>query len=126
MDIILFRKKIKIITYFCPFLLFVYWLPSLTNEWLHTTLSALEDGAIEYILSAKIGLDGFDSVLLQVSVDFLFVFFSFCYLISFKYASNMTLWVCREDVKRDRCSKIYFFKECVMTLTSTPVFHKKK
>ena len=42
------------------------------------------------------------------------------------YRSKMTLWVSREGVKRDWCPKIYFLKECVMTLlTSTPVFHKK-
>ena len=48
LDIILFRKKIKIITYFRPFLFFVYLLRSLTKQWLHTTLSLFEDRAIEY------------------------------------------------------------------------------
>ena len=62
LDIILFRKKIKIITYFCPSLFFVYLLPSLTNKWLHSTFSVLEDVAVEFILRAKIWLDGFDIV----------------------------------------------------------------
>ena len=53
LDIILFRKKIKIITYFCPFLFFVYLLPSLTNKWPITTLSVFEDGANEYFLRAE-------------------------------------------------------------------------
>ena len=75
LDINFFRKKIKIITYFCPFVFFVYLLPSLTNKWLQTTLSVLEDGAIEYILRAKIWLDGFDSVFWQISIEFLFVVF---------------------------------------------------
>ena len=74
LDIILFRKK-SIITYFCPFLFFVYLLPSLTNKWLNTTLSVLEDEAIEYILRAKVWLDGFDSVFWQISIEFLFVVF---------------------------------------------------
>ena len=42
MDIILFRKEIKIITYFCPFLFFVYLFPSLTNKWPYTTLLVFE------------------------------------------------------------------------------------
>ena len=54
LDIILFRKKIKIITYFCPILFFVYFLPSLTNKWPKTTLSVFEEGANEYILRAEI------------------------------------------------------------------------
>ena len=77
LDVIVFRKKIEIITYIGPFLFLVYLLPSLTNKWLHTILSVFEEGAIEYVLSAKIGLDGFDSVFWQVSVDFLFVFIFF-------------------------------------------------
>ena len=77
LDIVLFRKKIKIITYFCPFLFFVYLLPSLTNKWPHTTLSVFEEGAIEYILMAKIWVDGFESVFWQVSIEFLFVYLLF-------------------------------------------------
>ena len=72
---IFFRKKIKIITYFCPFLFFVYLLPSLKIKLPHTILSVFEEGAIEYILRAKIWLDGFDSVFQQVSIEFLVVVF---------------------------------------------------
>ena len=73
LDIILFRKKkIKIITYFCPFLFFVYLLPSLTNKWPKTTLSVFEEGTNEYILRAEKWLDGFDRVFWQVSIEFLF------------------------------------------------------
>ena len=54
---------------------FVYLLPGLTNEMPHTTLSLFEEGAIEYILRAKIWLDGFDSVFWQLSIEFLFVIF---------------------------------------------------
>ena len=80
LDIILFRKKIKFITYFCPFLFFVYLLPSLTNQLPHTKLSVFEEGAIEYILSAKIWVDGSESVFLQVSIEFLFVVFLLFFL----------------------------------------------
>ena len=75
--IILFRKKMKIITYFCPFLFYVYLLPSLTNKWPQTTLSVYGEGAIEYILRAKIWLDHFDSVFWQVSIEFLLFFLLF-------------------------------------------------
>ena len=75
LDTILFRKKIKIITYFCPFLFFVYLLPSLTNKSPNTTLSVFEEGANEYNLSAELWLEGFDSVFWQVSIEFLFVVF---------------------------------------------------
>ena len=73
LDIILFRKKIKIITYFCSLLFFVYFLSSLTNEWPDTTLSVFEEGANEYILRAEIWFDGFESVFWQVSIKLLFV-----------------------------------------------------
>ena len=73
LDTILFR----IIAYFCPFLFFVYWLPSLTNKWPNTTLSVFEEGANEYILRAEIWLDGFGSVFWQVSTEILFVVFLF-------------------------------------------------
>ena len=69
-DLILFRKKIKINRYFCPFLFFVYLLPSLTNKWPKTTLTVFEEGAKKYILRAEIGHDGFDSVIWQVSIEF--------------------------------------------------------
>ena len=75
LDIILFRKKIKIIRYFCRFLFFVYLLPSLTNKRPNTTLSVFEQGANEYIMRAEIWLDGFDSVFWQVSIEFLLFFF---------------------------------------------------
>ena len=75
LDIILFRKKIKIITYFCPFLFFVYLLPSLTNKWPNTTLSVFEEGANEYLLRAEKWHDGFDSVFCQVPIEILFVVF---------------------------------------------------
>ena len=81
LDIILFRKKVKIIRYFFPFLFFVYLLPSLTNKWPNTPLSVFEEGANEYILRAEIWLDGFDSVFWQVSIEFLFVVF-FCFSFS--------------------------------------------
>ena len=80
LDIILFRKKFKIITYFCPFLFFVYLLPSLINKWPNTTLSVFEEVANEYILRAEIWLDGFDRVFWQVSIDFLFVVFLLFFL----------------------------------------------
>ena len=60
--------------------------------------------------------------------NFASLFFLFFFLAPnlVNYRSNMILWVSREIVKRDRCPKIHFFKEGVMTLlTSTPVFHKK-
>ena len=66
-------KKIKIITYFCAFLFFVYLLPSLTNKMPNTTLSVFEEGGNKYILMAEIWLDGFESVFWQVSIEFLFV-----------------------------------------------------
>ena len=75
LHIILFRKKIKIITYFCPFLFFAYLLPSLTNKWPNTTLSVFEEDANDYILRAEIWLDGFDSLFWQVPIEFLFVVF---------------------------------------------------
>ena len=75
LDIILFRKKIKINTHFCLF--FVYLLPSVTNKWPLNTLLVFEEGAIEYNLRDKIWLDGFDSVFWQVSIEFLVVVF--CY-----------------------------------------------
>ena len=75
LDIILFRKKIKIITFFCPFLIFVYFLPSLTNKWPNTTVLVFEEGANEYILKAEIWLDGLGSVFWQVSIEFLFIVF---------------------------------------------------
>ena len=75
LDKILFQKKIKIITYFCPFLLSVYLLPSLTNKWPITTLSVAKEGSKEYILRAEIWLEGFDRVFKQVSIEFLFVVF---------------------------------------------------
>ena len=78
LDINLFRKKIKIITYFCPFLFFVYILPSLFNKWPRTTLLVFEEGANECILRTEIWLDGFDSVFWQVSIEFYFVIF-FCF-----------------------------------------------
>ena len=73
LDIILFRKKNKIIIYFCPFLFFVYFLNSLTNKWPNTSLLVFEEGANEYILRVEIWLDGFDSVFWQISIEFLFV-----------------------------------------------------
>ena len=81
LDIILFRKKIKIITYFCPFLFFVFLLPSLTNKWPNTTLSVFDESANKYILRAEIWLDGFDSVFWQVLIEFfivVFLLFFFC------------------------------------------------
>ena len=77
LDIILFRKKNQNYYILLPFSFFVYLLPSLTNKWLHNTLSVFEEGAIEYNLRAKIWLDGFDSVFWQVSIDILFVVFLF-------------------------------------------------
>ena len=74
LDVILFRKKIKIITYFCPSL-FCLLVPSLTNECPHNTLSLFKEGAIEYVLRAKKWLDVFDSVFWQVSIEFMFSVF---------------------------------------------------
>ena len=71
-----FERKSKVLHTFAPFLFFVYLLPSLTNQWPHSTLSLFGEGAVEYIMRAKIWLDGFESVFWQVSVEFLvFVFF---------------------------------------------------
>ena len=75
LGVILFRKKIKSNTYFCPFLFFVYLLPSLTSEWPHTTISVFAEEAIESFLGAKIKLDHFHSVFWQVSIEFLIVVF---------------------------------------------------
>ena len=75
LDIILLRKKKKLLHTFAPFLIFVYLLPSLTNKWPNTTLSLFEEGANEYFLRVKIWLDGFERVFWQVSIEFLFVVF---------------------------------------------------
>ena len=71
-DVILFRKKLNLLHTFA-LRFFVFLLRSLTNEWPHTTLMLLEEGAIEYILRAKIWLDGFGSVFWRVSIEILFV-----------------------------------------------------
>ena len=77
LDIIFFqKKKSKVLRTFALFSFLVYLLPSLTNKWPHTILSVLEEGAIEYILRAKIWLDVFESVFWQVSIE-LFFYFSF-------------------------------------------------
>ena len=75
LDIILFRKKKSKLLHTFALRFFVYLLLSLTNEWPHTTLSLFEEDALEYILRAKIWLDGFDNVFWRVSVEFLFVVF---------------------------------------------------
>ena len=75
LNVILFRKKNKSITLALRF--FVYLLLSLTNEWPRNTLLLFEEDAIEYILRAKIWLDGLDSVFWQVSIEILFVFLLF-------------------------------------------------
>ena len=72
------------ITYFYPFLFFVYLLPSLTNKWPNTTLSVFEEGANENISRAEIWLDDFDSVFWQVSIEFSFVVFFCCSFWSLK------------------------------------------
>ena len=69
-DIILFRKKSKLLHTFALSSFFVYLLPSLIINWPHNTLSVFEEGAIEYILRAKIWVDGFESVFWQVSIEF--------------------------------------------------------
>ena len=74
-ELVLFRKKIKRITYFWPFFYFVYLLPRLINEKPPTTLSVSGEGAIEHFFGAKIWLYGFDSVFWQVLIDFSFVVF---------------------------------------------------
>ena len=73
LNVILFRKKKIKVLHTLALQIFVYLLPSLTNEWPRTTLKLFEEGAIKYILSAKIWLDGFDSVFWQVSIEILFV-----------------------------------------------------
>ena len=73
-------KKIKNYCIFCPFLFFVYLLPSLTNKWPNTTLSVFKEGANKYILMPEIWLDGFDSVFWQVSIEFLFGVFLLFFL----------------------------------------------
>ena len=70
-DIILFRKKIKIITYLD---IFSFLSTSLANNWPQTKLSVFAEGAIENFLRANIWPDGFDSVFWQDSIEFLFVF----------------------------------------------------
>ena len=82
LDIMLFRKKIKIITYFCPSVFFVHLLPSLTHKWPNTTLLVFEEGANEYILRAEIWLDGFDSVFWQVLIELLFIVFLLFFIAS--------------------------------------------
>ena len=79
-DVILFRKKTLKLLHTFALRLLDYLLPSLTNEWPHTTLSLLEEGAIEYNMRAKICLKGFDSVFWQVSIIILFVVFLLCFL----------------------------------------------
>ena len=76
LNVKLFRKKVKLL-HTLALRFFVYLLPSPNNEWPRTTLSLFEEGTIEYILRAKIRLDGFDSVFWQVSIEILFVFLLF-------------------------------------------------
>ena len=84
LEVILFRKKLKIVTYFCPFLLFAYLLPSPFNERPYNTLSVSEEGKMEYILRAKIWLSCLDSVFWQVLFEFLFVAFLLFFLAALK------------------------------------------
>ena len=79
LDVILFRKS-ESITYFFPFLFFVYLLPRLTNEWPYNTLSVFEKGEIEYTSRANIWLDGFNIFFWQVSIELLFVVFLLFFL----------------------------------------------
>ena len=74
LDIILFRKNIKTITYFRPFLFFVYLLSSLTNKWTSTTLSVFEEGAIEYI-GPKYGLTVLAAFSDKFQLNFSLLFF---------------------------------------------------
>ena len=62
LEVIFFLTKTKSIIYFSTFFFFIYLLPNLINERPHTTLSLFDEGHIENKLSAKIWLDGFDSV----------------------------------------------------------------
>ena len=64
--------------YFKSFsLFFVNFFTSLINETSHNTFLTFEKGAAEHILRGKIWLYCFDSVFLQVSIDFLVCFLYF-------------------------------------------------
>ena len=70
----LFLKKLQTenrlsITQFCIFF-FVLLLLIFINERPHTTLSVFDEGAIDYILEAKVWLYGFQSSFWQVLIDF--------------------------------------------------------
>ena len=80
LDKICFEKKNQNYYMFLLFSPFVWFLPRLTNKWSHTTLLMFEEGAIKYVLRAKTWLDGFDSVFLKITVEFLFVV---CFVVLF-------------------------------------------
>ena len=91
LDTIFFEKKNQNYTNYyilLPFSLFVCFLPSPTNKWPHTKLSMSEEGAIEYILTAKTWLDGFDSVFWKVSVAFCLLFFYCSFLLLKKFIKD--------------------------------------
>ena len=75
LEVILFRKENKSVIYFCLFS-FLSLLPIFSNARLHTTLSVYEQGAIDFILGAKIWLYCLDCAFWQTLIQFLFVVFT--------------------------------------------------
>ena len=92
LEIIFFEKKTNI-TLICFFFYFVYLLPGFINERSNNTLSVFEESAIEHILSAKVWLYGFESVLWQKLTDYclLPVCCSSCNGIKIEYRQLLTL-----------------------------------
>ena len=66
------------------FSLFIYLIPSFINERLRNTLSVLAENAIKHILMTIVWLYGFERVLYQVLIDFLFVVYLLFFLLPHK------------------------------------------
>ena len=80
LEIFFFRKKNKYYLILPSVFFFVYLLPGFTDKMSHNTLLMFEEGAIEYILRAKVWLYGFESVFWQNLTDFLFVVYLLFFL----------------------------------------------
>ena len=92
-------KKIKVITYFCPFLfLSTCCLVSLINGHI-LYYRCLKKVQSNIFWGPKYGLTVLTAFSGKFQLNFCF-YFSFCYLISFNHTSSMTLWVSREGVNR--------------------------
>ena len=68
----IFEKK-HVLHNFAFFSFFFYLLLIFINKRPHNTFLVFDEGAIEHILGAKVWLYGFQSILWQVFIDFLFV-----------------------------------------------------